>query len=197
MRIAMMGSGGIGGVVGARLAEAGEDVAFIARGAHLEAMQRDGLKVTSPLGDVHLERVTAVEEPAEIGPVDLVIFAVKMWDTETAAARLAPLIAPHTRVVTFQNGIDSVEALRRYVPGDHVVGGVIYIGAAITAPARSAAQAAADARSSTAWVMTRSWRHLQPSAKRRSASTSSSPTISMRLSGRSSCASLRSRRRRR
>ena len=136
MRIAMMGAGGIGGLVGARLAEAGEDVAFIARGAHLEAIRRDGLKVTSPLGDVHLAKVTAVEEPGEIGPVDLVIFAVKMWDTETAAARLAPLIAPHTRVVTLQNGIDSVEALRRYVPGEQVVGGVTYVAAAISAPWR-------------------------------------------------------------
>jgi 2-dehydropantoate 2-reductase len=134
MRIAMMGSGGIGGLVGARLAEAGEDVAFIARGAHLDAMRRDGLKVTSPFGNVHLAKVTAAEEPGEIGPVDLVIFAVKMWDTETAAARLPPLIAPHTRVVTLQNGIDSVDALRRHVPGDQVVGGVTYLAAAIAEP---------------------------------------------------------------
>jgi 2-dehydropantoate 2-reductase len=134
MRIAMMGSGGIGGLVGARLAEAGEDVAFIARGAHLEAMQRVGLKVTSPLGDVHLAKVTAAEDPAEIGPVDLVIFAVKMFDTETAAARLAPLVGPDTRIVTLQNGIDSVEALRRHVPGSKIVGGAIYTPAAIAAP---------------------------------------------------------------
>ena len=94
MRIAIMGSGGIGGYVGGRLAAAGEDVSFIARGAHLEAMKSDGLRIESPLGDLHLPRVAATSDPAEIGPVDLVLFSVKLWDTESAAQSLAPLMTP-------------------------------------------------------------------------------------------------------
>lgn len=129
MRIAIMGSGGIGGYLGARLAHGGEDVSFIARGAHLEAMRRSGLQVRSQLGDIALPHVTATETPAEIGTVDIVIFAVKLYDTESAAAAMIPLVGPETRVVTLQNGIDSVNALARFAPRSQIVGGrYLYFG---------------------------------------------------------------------
>ncbi|MDG4884160.1 2-dehydropantoate 2-reductase [Mesorhizobium sp. WSM4884] len=134
MRIAMMGAGGIGGYVGARLAEAGGDVSFIARGAHLEAMRRNGLRIRSDTGDVFLPTVSASAAPADIGPVDLVIFAVKLYDSETAAAALGPLIAGNTRVVTLQNGIDGIEILRRHVRGDKVIGGATYLSGFIDRP---------------------------------------------------------------
>ena len=99
MRIAVMGAGALGGYIGARLAEAGEDVAFIGRGAHLASMRANGLRILSPVGDLHLSEVTATAEPAAIGPVDLVLFTVKLWDAKPAAAALTPLIGPQTRVV--------------------------------------------------------------------------------------------------
>jgi 2-dehydropantoate 2-reductase len=132
MRIAVMGTGGIGGYLGGRLAAAGEDVAFVARGAHLEALRRDGLRLESPFGDLHLPRVPATADPVEIGPVDLVLFTVKLYDSETAAASLAPLIGPHTRVLTLQNGIDSLDILARFVPSEQLVGGAIYVTASHT-----------------------------------------------------------------
>ena len=134
MRIAMMGSGGIGGYLGARLAQAGEDVIFIARGAHLEAMQRNGLRVESPLGEIILRHVRANETPVDIGFVDIVVFAVKANDTERAGAAIVPLVGPATRVVTLQNGIDSVNALARTVPRSQVVGGATYLSAHIERP---------------------------------------------------------------
>jgi 2-dehydropantoate 2-reductase len=134
MRIAMMGSGGIGGYLGARLAQGGEDVVFIARGAHLEAMRRSGLRLKSQLGDVVLRRVTATETPAKIGAVDIVIFAVKLYDTESAAAAMVPLVGPTTRVVTLQNGIDSVDTLARFVPRSQIVGGATYTSARLEEP---------------------------------------------------------------
>ena len=134
MRIAMMGSGGIGGYLGARLAAAGEDVVFIARGAHLDELRLNGLHLQSPLGDLHLRNVRATESPAGIGAVDIVIFAVKLFDTEEAAAAIVPLIGQRTRVVTMQNGIDSVETLARFVQRSQVVGGTAYISAHLERP---------------------------------------------------------------
>jgi len=134
MRIAMIGAGGIGGYVGARLAEAGGDISFVARGAHLQAMLRDGLRIQSDIGNVFLPNVSASDAPTDIGPVDLVIFAVKLYDSEKAAAALGPLIGQSTRVVTLQNGIDGVGILRRHVPGDQVVGGATYISGFINKP---------------------------------------------------------------
>ena len=134
MRIAMMGSGGIGGYLGARLDEGGEDVVFIARGAHLEAMRRSGLRLESQLGDVVLGRVRATDTPSEIGPVDLVIFAVKLYDTESAAAAMVPFVGPSTRVVTLQNGIDSVDTLARFAPRSQIIGGATYMSARVEAP---------------------------------------------------------------
>ncbi|MDR3388284.1 MAG: 2-dehydropantoate 2-reductase [Rudaea sp.] len=134
MKIAVMGAGGVGAYVGARLQVEGEQVAYIARGLHLAAMQSDGLRIESPAGNVHLPKVEAREDPARVGTVDLVLFTVKLWDTESAAHALAPLLAPHTRVVTLQNGIDSVEMISRHVPRAQVVGGVIYVSAVISRP---------------------------------------------------------------
>ncbi|AZO51834.1 MAG: 2-dehydropantoate 2-reductase [Mesorhizobium sp.] len=130
----MMGAGGIGGYVGARLAELGGEVSFIARGAHLQAMRQSGLRIQSDLGNILLSNVSASDAPADIGPVDLVIFAVKLYDSEKAAATLGPLIGGNTRVVTLQNGIDSVGILRRHIPGDRVIGGATYLSAFIKQP---------------------------------------------------------------
>lgn len=134
MRIAIMGSGAIGGYIGVRLAQAGEDVTFIARGAHLEEMRRQGLQLESPLGNVHLPRVSVTETPRDIGDVDIVIFAVKLYDSEKAAAAVAPIVGRGTRVVTLQNGIDSVAILARFVPRLQVVGGAAYISGYLKQP---------------------------------------------------------------
>ncbi|WP_024927615.1 MULTISPECIES: ketopantoate reductase family protein [unclassified Mesorhizobium] len=134
MRIAMVGAGGIGGYVGARLAEAGGEVSFIARGAHLQAMRQSGLRIQSDIGNVFLPNVSVSDTPADIGPVDLVIFAVKLYDSEKAAAALGPLIGGKTRVVTLQNGIDGVGILRRHVQADRVIGGATYLSAFINQP---------------------------------------------------------------
>jgi 2-dehydropantoate 2-reductase len=134
MRIAIMGSGGVGAYVGARLQAAGEEVSFIARGAHLQALQEQGLRIESPLHALHLPRVTASDDPARIGVVDLIVFAVKLGDTETAALAMSPLIGPATRILTLQNGIDSVAMLAPMAGAAQVRGGVIYISAVIDRP---------------------------------------------------------------
>jgi 2-dehydropantoate 2-reductase len=134
MRVAIMGSGGVGAYVGGRLQAAGEDVVFIARGPHLQALQNDGLRIESPVHPLHLECVTATDEPSDIGPVDLIVFAVKLGDTDAAAHALGPLIGPQTRILTLQNGIDSVEMITRHVGGARVRGGVIYVSAVIDRP---------------------------------------------------------------
>jgi len=134
MRIAMMGSGGIGGLIGARLSEMGADVSFIARGAHLQAMREKGLTVHSAQGYVVIPKVTVCESTADVGVADVVIFAVKTYDGEKAAQSLSPLMKWSTRVVTLQNGIDSVEMLGRHVFPDQVVGGATYLSAFISKP---------------------------------------------------------------
>lgn len=134
MRIAMMGSGGIGGYLGARLACSGEDVSFIARGAHLHVMRERGLRLLSPLGNVELARVHATSDPGEAGKVDLVIFAVKLYDSDSAAVAIIPMVGPQTRVLTLQNGIDSVDMLSRVLPPQQVVGGATYISSFLEEP---------------------------------------------------------------
>ena len=111
MRVAVVGAGGVGGYFGARLAAAGADVVFVARGAHLEALRTKGLTVVSPLGDLHLDRVNATKDPASVGPADVVFFTVKLYDTGAASELLGPLIGPDTVVVTLQNGVESVGRL--------------------------------------------------------------------------------------
>lgn len=134
MRIAIVGAGAVGGYFGARLARAGQDVAVVARGAHLEAIRRDGLQVKSPaLGDI-VARVTASADPRDIGPVDLVIFAVKTYDNPSALPLLAPLVGPGTAVLTLQNGIDSAREVAAAVGEARVLGGTTYVATAVTAP---------------------------------------------------------------
>jgi 2-dehydropantoate 2-reductase len=134
MRIAVMGSGGVGGYVGGRLAASGQDVTFVARGAHLAAIREHGLALRSALGDALIRPARASDDPAAIGPVDLVIFAVKLYDTEAAAEATRPLLGPHTGVVTFQNGVDSSDLLARVLGPEHVIGGVAHIAAVIAEP---------------------------------------------------------------
>lgn len=123
MRVAVFGTGGVGGYFGARLAAAGVDVVFIARGAHLAAIQRDGLAVASVLGDLLIKPARAVESPAEAGPVDVVLFGVKTWQVAEAAEAIAPLLGPDTCVVPLQNGLDTPELLVRAIGAKHVAGG--------------------------------------------------------------------------
>jgi 2-dehydropantoate 2-reductase len=129
-----MGAGGVGGYFGAKLAQAGNDVAFIARGRHLAAIRERGLTVKSPNGDVRLANARATDDPAAIGPVDAVMFAVKLWDTEEAAARCASLVREGGVVVPFQNGVESIERIGAVLGRDRVVGGVAYIAATIAEP---------------------------------------------------------------
>ena len=134
MKIAIFGSGGVGGYFGGKLAAAGEDVTFLARGAHLLAMQQHGLHITSPLGDVHLPKVQATDRPQAIGPVDVVLFTVKLYDVDASAATLAPLIGPDTVVITLQNGVDAMDMVAKHVGDDHVAGGAAYIVVVIDQP---------------------------------------------------------------
>jgi len=127
MRVAAMAAGAVGGYFGARLAAAGHDVAFIARGAHRDAIRRDGLRIESALGDLHLKDINVTDDPSEVGPVDLVLFAVKLWDTEAAGEQTRPLVGAHTRVVTLQNGVDSVERLAPILGDAHTIGGATYV----------------------------------------------------------------------
>jgi 2-dehydropantoate 2-reductase len=134
MRIAIVGTGGVGGGYGAALAKAGADVTFIARGAHLAAMKSAGLKVLSPRGDIHLVPTQATDNPAEIGKVDVVLFCVKLWDVESAGERIKPLVGPGTAVIPLQNGIDAHERLLPILGSNAVMGGVAQLSASITAP---------------------------------------------------------------
>ncbi len=134
MRFAVMAAGAVGGYFGARMAAAGHDVAFIARGAHRDAIRRDGLKIESPLGDLHLKNVNVTDDPKQVGPVDVVLFAVKLWDTETAGEQTRPLVGSNTRVITLQNGVDSVERLAPILGEDATIGGATYVVATIARP---------------------------------------------------------------
>ena len=129
-----MGAGGVGGYFGARLADAGHDVAFIARGRHLLAMKERGLQVKSALGDVRLPRPTVTDDPATLGWFDVVLFAVKLWDTESAAAAIKPLLAAGGVAIPFQNGVESIERVSAVVGDAQVMGGVAYIAAKIAEP---------------------------------------------------------------
>lgn len=134
MKIAVMGSGGIGGYYGGRLADAGANVSFIARGTHLTAMRENGLKVISPLGDFHLPHVTATDDPATIGTVDIVMFCVKLYDVEETCELIKPLIGQNTAVISFLNGIDSEDRMRVILGDRAVVGGTAQIPSNIAEP---------------------------------------------------------------
>jgi 2-dehydropantoate 2-reductase len=134
MRIVIMGAGGLGGYFGARLAAAGNDVAFIARGAHLAAIRDHGLRVESALGNLHLRDVAATDDPRTLAPADVVMIAVKLWDTETAAEAIKPLVRPGTAVVSFQNGVSKDDVLTGSLGREAVIGGVGQIGVVISSP---------------------------------------------------------------
>jgi 2-dehydropantoate 2-reductase len=133
MRIAAMGAGGVGGYFGARLQQAGHDVAFFARGRHLDAIRANGLTVESPHGNARL-KVRVYEDPQQADVVDLVLFAVKLWDTEAAAERLRAVVGQDTVIIPFQNGVESIERLRRFFPERTVMGGSAYIATRIKSP---------------------------------------------------------------
>jgi 2-dehydropantoate 2-reductase len=133
MKILVMGAGGVGGYFGARLQQGGNAVFFIARGRHLEALKKDGLTVKSPLGEARLE-VKASEDPKAAGIVDVVLFCVKLWDTEGAAEQLRAVVGPQTIVIPFQNGVESIDRLKKVLPGDSIMGGSAYIGTRIASP---------------------------------------------------------------
>ena len=132
-RIGVMAAGAVGAYFGGRLAAAGHDVVLFARGAHLAALRRDGLTIKSPLGDLRLPRVEATDDPKSVAPLDAVIFAVKLWDTESAGEMIKPIVTPDTRVLTLQNGIDNVERLRPIL-GDVVIACPAQLSSVISAP---------------------------------------------------------------
>jgi len=134
MRIAAMAAGAVGGYFGARMAAAGHDVFFIARGAHRDAMRKDGLYIDSVNGNVHLAKPNVTDDPASVGPVDIVLFAVKLWDTEKAAEATRPLLGPNTRVITLQNGVDSYERIAPIIGRERAIAGVTYVVTVIDRP---------------------------------------------------------------
>lgn len=134
MKIAVMGAGAIGSYFGGRLLDAGEDVTFIARGPHLEAMQDNGLQIISPHGDVHLKKVNATNDPTSVGKVDMVLFCLKLWDTDSGAQLIKPMLGPDTAVYSFQNGIYAEPRLSELLGARHVIGGYAATPASIIEP---------------------------------------------------------------
>ena len=134
MKIAVIGAGGVGGAFGAALAKAGADVTFVARGAHLAAMRQNGLKIEGGRGETHIVPTQATDTPENIGPVDFVLFCVKLWDVESAGEAIRPLVGRNTAVISIQNGIDAPERLVPILGANAVIGGVAHISATIAAP---------------------------------------------------------------
>lgn len=134
LKIAVMGAGAVGGYFGARLAAAGSDVTFIARGAHLQAIRENGLRVESPLGDVTIDPAKATDDPEEVGPVDIVLLMVKLYDVESAAKQIVPMLGAETGVVALQNGVEAPDILAKVIGAKHTMGGSIYIPAKLGEP---------------------------------------------------------------
>lgn len=134
MRIAIMGAGGIGGFYGGRLAQAGNEVTLIARGEHLRALREHGLRLQGPDGEVVIAGVEATEHPRDLAPVDVVLFCVKLFDTEEAAAAVAPLLAKGGVCITLQNGVDAAQRIAAVVGQTRVMGGLAFVSAQIAAP---------------------------------------------------------------
>ena len=134
MRIAVMGTGGTGGYFGGLLARAGEEVTFIARGAHLEAIRNNGLTVKSRLSGDFTIPVNATADPNDIGPVDFVLFCVKAYDNAVAADQIRPLTGPGTVVLSVQNGIDNEHQIGDVIGPEHIVGCVAYVSSTIESP---------------------------------------------------------------
>jgi 2-dehydropantoate 2-reductase len=135
MKIAVMGSGGVGGLVGGRLATVGADVHFVARGGHLDAMRQNGLTIESDAhGTLHVPQVSVTADPATIGVADYVLIAVKLWDTEAAGRAVASLVGPHTAVLSLQNGVIKDDILKTIFAPEAVMGGAAYMGTSIARP---------------------------------------------------------------
>jgi 2-dehydropantoate 2-reductase len=134
LRFAVIGVGGVGGYFGARLAEAGHEVTFVARGANLAAIEASGLHVRSPLGDVHVAPARATGDPASVGVVDCVLLAVKAWQVPEAARSAAPLMAPHTLVLPLQNGVEAPEQVAAALGREHALGGIVKIVSFLSSP---------------------------------------------------------------
>lgn len=134
MRIAVLGVGGVGGYFGGRLADAGEDVVFIARGEHLDALRSKGLRVDSIAGDFHVQPVSATDNPGEVGPVDAVLLAVKAWQVPEAAQAMDPLIGRDTFVVPLENGVEAPSQLVEALGSEHVLGGLCALISFISGP---------------------------------------------------------------
>jgi 2-dehydropantoate 2-reductase len=134
MRVAVIGTGGIGGPYGASLAKAGADVTFVARGVHLAAMRENGLRIEGDRGETHIRPAQATDDIASIGTVDVILFCVKLWDVEPAAEQLRAIIGPQTAVVPLQNGIDAAERLIRILGSEAVMGGMAFVTGTIVAP---------------------------------------------------------------
>ncbi|HLA86980.1 MAG TPA: 2-dehydropantoate 2-reductase [Anaerolineales bacterium] len=134
MKIAIMGTGGVGGYYGGLLAKQGHEVTFIARGAHLQAIQKNGLQIKSIHGDFIVSPAAAVADPTEVDPVDLVLVCVKTYDTESVARTMTPLVGAQTTVLSLQNGIDAAERIGEVVGMEHVLGGITQISSAIESP---------------------------------------------------------------
>jgi 2-dehydropantoate 2-reductase len=133
MRIAFMGSGGLGGYFGARLCKGGADVHFIARGKHLQAMRSEGLRIEGP-EPIHIARVDATDDPGEVGVVDFVMLCVKLWDTEAALQQMRPMVGAGTTVISFQNGVLKDQYLRSAFDASQVMGGVGYVATTVDRP---------------------------------------------------------------
>ena len=134
MRIAVMGAGGVGGFYGGRLAQAGHDTTFITRGEHLRAIRAGGLSLKGPAGDAVVAGARATDNPAEVAPVDVVLFCVKLYDTEDAARAIAPLLSKGGVCITLQNGVDGPQRIGAVVGADRVMGGLAFVSALIESP---------------------------------------------------------------
>jgi 2-dehydropantoate 2-reductase len=134
MRIGVMGAGAVGAYFGAKLAAAGHDLAFIARGEHLGAMTQQGLRVISPNGNLHIKSAVFAADPTDAGIVDMILFCVKSYDTETAAQALGPMIGDHTTILSLQNGVDNPEKIARKWGEQRTLAGVVYIAGQISTP---------------------------------------------------------------
>ncbi|MCG8358168.1 MAG: 2-dehydropantoate 2-reductase [Kiloniellales bacterium] len=134
MKFLVLGAGGVGGFLGAKLAADGNDVTFVARGPHREAMARDGLRLRSPLGDLHIERPTLFEDPSETGLCDVILLCTKLWDNDSAIELMRPLLAHDTAVISLQNGVEAEDQLADALGHQHVLGGVAQIAVRIAEP---------------------------------------------------------------
>jgi 2-dehydropantoate 2-reductase len=134
MKIAIVGTGGVGGYYGGLLARAGQEVLFIARGPHLEAIRQKGLQVKSVHGDFQVLDIRATDWTQEVGPVDLILFTTKTFQTEVAARAIQPLVASHTTILPLQNGVDAADRIGQLLGRDHLLGGTTWVFALIEAP---------------------------------------------------------------